>query len=287
MGTYNVHGGHNRIVPGASCYMDEVTEDRKITAGVIALLTSQGHTAYNCTDDSGRTQGQNLANIVAKCNSHSVDLDISIHQNAAKVDPGDGKTKGVEVFVHSASSVAYVAAERVCKELSALGFTNRGVKVSTTLFVLRKTKAPAMLIEVGFVDDKDDVNLYNKVGNNAICRAIVKGILNKEVSGGSTPVQRTTPTPTPAPSGPSYQAGTIYTLLADHLRVRTGAGTNYAAKSYKNLTANAKDHAYTNGTLKKGTRVTCKEVKRIGDDVWIRTPSGWIAAYYGGKKYVG
>lgn len=102
----------------------------------------------------------------------------------------------------------------------------------------------------------------------------------------NTPVNSTS-TPTPAPSGPSYQAGTIYTLLADHLRARTGAGTNYAAKSYKNLTANAKDHAYTNGTLKKGTRVTCKEVKRIGDDVWIRTPSGWIAAYYSGKKYVG
>lgn len=288
MGVYNVHGGHNHIVPGASCYMDEVTEDRKITAGVIDLLTSQGHTAYNCTDDSGRTQGQNLANIVAKCNSHSVDLDISIHQNAAKMDPGDGKTKGVEVFVHSTSSTAYAAAERVCKELSALGFKNRGVKVSTTLFVLRKTKAPAMLIEVGFVDDKDDVNLYNKVGNDAICRAIVKGILNKEVvSGGSTPVQSTTPAPTPVPSGASYKVGQVYTLLVDRLRVRTGAGTNYAAKSYKNLTANAKDHAYTNGTLKKGTRVTCKEVKRIGDDVWIRTPSGWIAAYYSGKKYVG
>ena len=32
----------------------------------------------------------------------------------------------------------------------------------------------------------------------------------------NTPVN-STPTPTPAPSGPSYQAGTIYTLLADHL----------------------------------------------------------------------
>lgn len=104
----------------------------------------------------------------------------------------------------------------------------------------------------------------------------------------NTPVNSTpTPTPTPAPSGPSYQAGTVYTLLADHLRVRTGPGTGYATKSRKQLTANAKDHAYTNGTLKKGTRVTCKEVKRIGDDVWIRTPSGWIAAYYSGKKYVG
>lgn len=110
-----------------------------------------------------------------------------------------------------------------------------------------------------------------------------------EIAGVAASAQTPTPapTPTPDPSGPSYKVGQVYTLLVDRLRVRTGAGTNYAAKSYKNLTANAKDHAYTNGTLKKGTRVTCKGVKRIGDDVWIRTPSGWIAAYYSGKKYVG
>lgn len=93
MGTYNVHGGHNRIVPGASHYLDEVTEDRRITAGVISMLRYSGHTAYDCTDDAGKTVGANLANIVAKCNTHSADLDISIHQNAAKVDPGDGKPK--------------------------------------------------------------------------------------------------------------------------------------------------------------------------------------------------
>ncbi len=74
MGTYNVHGGHNRIVPGAGHYLDEVTEDRRITAGVIALLQASGHTAYNCTDDVGKTVGANLANIVAKCNTHSADL---------------------------------------------------------------------------------------------------------------------------------------------------------------------------------------------------------------------
>ena len=85
---------------------------------------------------------------------------------------------------------------------------------------------------------------------------------------------------------PSYKAGTTYTLAADALRVRTGAGTNYAAKSYSQLTANAKQNAYSNGCLKKGTKVTCQEVKTVGSDIWIRIPSGWIAAYYKGEKYV-
>ena len=282
MGVYNVHGGHNRIVPGAGHYLDEVTEDRKITAGVITLLQASGHTAYNCTDDVGKTVGANLANIVAKCNTHSADLDISIHQNAAKVDPGDGKTKGVEVFVYSTSSKAYAAAGRVCAKLAALGFTNRGVKISTGLYVLRHTKSPAMLIEVGFVDDKDDADLYNKVGVNAICKAITEGILDKSV--GAVPASK--PAAKPVSSNP-YRTGNTYTLKADALRVRTGAGTNYRAKTYKELSANARKNAYSNGNLKKGTRVTCMATKMIGNDIWMQIPSGWIAARYGEKVYVG
>lgn len=38
-------------------------------------------------------------------------------------------------------------------------------------------------------------------------------------------------------------------------------------------------------TYKKGTRFTCKAVVCKGDDIWICTPSGWIAAYYNGKLY--
>lgn len=88
-------------------------------------------------------------------------------------------------------------------------------------------------------------------------------------------------------SKPTYKVGTTYTLLVDALRVRTGAGTNYGAKSYSQLTANAKKNAYSNGCLKKGTKVTCQQVKNVGNDVWMKIPSGWIAAYYGGSKYVG
>ena len=57
MGVYNVHGGHNFIVPGAKGLLDETAEDRKVTARVISTLRAAGHTVYDCTDDSGRTQG--------------------------------------------------------------------------------------------------------------------------------------------------------------------------------------------------------------------------------------
>ena len=276
MGVYNVHGGHNFIVPGAKGLLDETAEDRKVTARVISALRAAGHTVYDCTDDSGRTQGQNLANIVAKCNAHPVDLNISNHLNA-------GGGTGVEVWCYDEKTKDIAVA--ICQNVSAaLGIPNRGVKYSKSLYVLRKTSGRAILVECCFVDSQNDASHWNadKCGD-----AIASAIAGKTVAGTTSAGSAPAPTPTPDPSGPSYRTGTVYTLLADHLRVRTGPGTGYATKSRKQLTANAKTNAYANGTLKKGTRVTCKDVRKVGNDIWIKIPSGWIAAYYGGKKYVG
>ena len=276
MGVYNVHGGHNFIVPGAKGLLDETAEDRKVTARVISALRAAGHTVYDCTDDSGRTQGQNLANIVAKCNAHQVDLNISNHLNA-------GGGTGVEVWCYNEKTKDIAAS--ICASVStALGIPNRGVKYSKNLYVLRKTAGSAILVECCFVDNQNDASHWNadKCGD-----AIASAIAGKTVAGTTSAGSAPAPTPTPAPSGPSYRTGTVYTLLADHLRVRTGPGTGYATKSRKQLTVNAREQAYSNGTLKKGTRVTCKDVRKVGSDIWIKIPSGWIAAYYGGKKYVG
>ena len=194
MSRYNVHGGHNRIVPGASALLDEVTEDRKVKEGVISRLSSLGHTVYDCTDDTGRTQGANLANIVAKCNRHTVDIDISIHLNSGRGDSrGDGKTGGVEVFIydHELKDIAKAVADAIAKEF---GYALRsdsttpsgyaGVKISKSLYVLANTKAPAMLIECCFVDDKDDAKVWNA---DRCAGAIVKGLTGKTVSGSSKP----------------------------------------------------------------------------------------------------
>ena len=83
MATYNVHAGHNFHVPGASGIFSETVEDRKVKDLVISKLRALGHTVYDCTDENGITQSQNLTNIVRNCNAHNVDLDISIHFNAS------------------------------------------------------------------------------------------------------------------------------------------------------------------------------------------------------------
>ena len=56
------------------------------------------------------------------------------------------------------------------------------------------------------------------------------------------------------------------------------------------ITKNGKQNSYDDGNgyaiLRKGTKVSCKGVNTIGKDVWIKIPSGYIAAYYKGKIYV-
>lgn len=85
---------------------------------------------------------------------------------------------------------------------------------------------------------------------------------------------------------PQYTVGKAYTLQVE-LKVRTGPGTNYAAKKHSQLTADGQKHDKDNdGCLDAGTTVTCKEVNVVGNDVWMKAPSGWMAAYYQGQVFI-
>lgn len=179
----NVHAGHNpdgKVACGAVGIILESTEARKVKNEVISQLKQLGHTVYDCTCDNGTSQANVLTKIVNACNAHAVDLDVSIHFNAGEGDKsGNGKTTGTEVYVYSTTSKAKTYAEKVCESIAELGFKNRGVKNSTSLYYLRKTNAPAMLIECCFVDDKDDVQLYDY---QSMAAAIVYGITGKKVA---------------------------------------------------------------------------------------------------------
>lgn len=179
----NVHAGHNpdgMTACGAVGIIKESTEARKVKDKVVSKLKSLGHTVYDCTCEDGTNQADVLNKIIAKCNQHTADLDVSIHFNFSANDKkGDGKTTGTEVLIYNTSSKAKPYADKVCKAISALGFRNRGVKVRKNLYYLRKTEAPALLVECCFVDDKDDVKLYDA---EKMADAIVYGITGKKAA---------------------------------------------------------------------------------------------------------
>jgi GH25 family lysozyme M1 (1,4-beta-N-acetylmuramidase) len=90
------------------------------------------------------------------------------------------------------------------------------------------------------------------------------------------------------PATPQYVVGKVYKILVSDLRIRINPGTNYAVKTYSQLTPNARKHdSNRNGCLDVGTEVTCKGVAYEGNRTWIKIPSGWICAVENGKKYIG
>lgn len=204
---FNIHAGHNpngKVACGAVGLIDESTEARVIKDKVIQYLRKAGHTAYDCTCNNGTSKNDVLKKIIEKCNSNDVDIDVSIHLNSGRSDKkGDGNIGGVEVLIYSNNSKAKDEAERICNKIAALGFKNRGVKVRDDLYVLRNTKAPALLIEVCFVDDADDVEIYLDNIDN-IAEAIAEALINETISSSTNKTNTTTNKNTTTTTGSLY-----------------------------------------------------------------------------------
>lgn len=221
----NVHAGHNpdgMIGCGGIGIIKESTENRKVNNEVIRQLRALGHTVYDCTVNDGKNASDVLKKIVAKCNANDVDLDVSIHFNWGRNDySGDGKTGGTEVFIYSADSAAASYATGVADAIADLGYAKRkdntyptaGVKLRPSLYVLKHTKAPAMLIECCFTDDKDDVERYEY---KSMASAIVRGITGTSAADEETPEEDLTP-----------EEGAVSGAVDQLYRVQVGA---YAVK---------------------------------------------------------
>lgn len=97
------------------------------------------------------------------------DLFVSIHHNSF-----NSKAYGAECFAISQTGRKF--AKKIQSRLTNLGFYDRGVKDGSHLFVLRKTQAPAVLVESFFVDSKKDCDLFETLGTKRIAEAIYEGI---------------------------------------------------------------------------------------------------------------
>lgn len=107
-------------------------------------------------------------------NTKNYNYFISFHRNAF-----NGEAKGVETYIHtSKNSQANKLAGLINDSISSIGFKNRGVKTGNYK-VLRDTKTKAILLEVGFIDNINDNQIFDKKYNelvNVIVKAILKGL---------------------------------------------------------------------------------------------------------------
>lgn len=125
----------------------------------------------------------------------------------------------------------------------------------------------------------------SKLIDGDICLSEAHHVVGVCDVGNSTSSSQST-SQTSQPTSPNFTVGNTYTLQTE-LKVRTGAGTNYAAKSHNQLTADGQKHdTDRDGALEAGTKVTCQAIQKVGNDIWIKSPSGWLAAYYQGNIYI-
>ena len=145
----------------------------------------------------------------------------------------------------------------------------------------------------------DKILEYNKAGGKKLeglarRRKAEKALFDEAVEGDSSAVEpqpsNSTPKETEAKDeaqASPYKVGGVYTVsVRSALNVRKGAGKNYDLVGFRNLTPDGKAHANHNGALLNGTKVTVKEVKIAGEQIWLKIPSGWICGKDGAKILV-
>lgn len=169
MSTFGINDGHTISGAGSGAVgkISESEHTRLVGGELRALLTQRGANVINCTVDYAGSSSEALALIVQQANRTDLDWFISIHFNA-------NKGRGVEVYTYEGRQ--YEDATEVCRNIASLGFANRGVKAGTGLYVIRKTKAKSMLIEVCFVDS-EDADHYLTVGYKAVAKSIADALV--------------------------------------------------------------------------------------------------------------
>jgi hypothetical protein len=156
-----ISSGHGLKIRGASYSdpdgwgLDEVNEARRVVPALAeALRRRRGFEIVEVHDDHSTQQQQNLDWLVAEHNKRERDLDISVHFNAC--DPPTDGVRGTECFYQTQNELAAKVSEAIA---GAAGITDRGAKYGN-FFFLSHTNRPAILIEVVFVDAREDCMAY-------------------------------------------------------------------------------------------------------------------------------
>ncbi len=155
--------GHNPQNPNAGAEGNGFREQDltyRIGVELAEILRAEGYEVRlsRPTADTqlGTSNASSLAARVNEANDWGADYFISLHANASTISSASGS----EALVYRVDSTAGRLGESIVRALAeATGLPNRGVTPRTNLYVLRRTRMPAVLVELGFITNPGDAAL--------------------------------------------------------------------------------------------------------------------------------
>ena len=155
--------GHNPVNPNAGAegfgYREQ---DLVYRIGLILsdILQRRGYETRLSRPTSDTLLGtSNLTSLQARvneANAWGADYFISLHTNAS----ANSSASGSEALVYNIPSRASELAEDILRQLNiSTGLPSRGVTERPGLYVLRRTRMPATLLELGFITNRRDASL--------------------------------------------------------------------------------------------------------------------------------
>lgn len=126
------------------------------------------------TEILGTSNATSLAMRVNMANSWPADYFISIHCNS-NVNPA---INGTEVYVYQQNTQPYWLAQHVLQGIvNRVGTKDNGVRLNPSLFVLRRTRMPAILVELAYLSNEADAQ---KLKDNpyGFAQGIYNGLLS-------------------------------------------------------------------------------------------------------------
>lgn len=169
--------GHGGSDPGAVYKGRQEKDDTlDLTLAVGDILKKNGiDVYYTRTTDEYETPFKKATD----ANNSGADLFVSIHRNSSE---NPNQYSGVETLVYSDTGLKAEVARNINNQLEDAGFKNLGVDERKNLVVLKRTKMPAVLVEVGFINNDKDNYLFDEEFDS-IAQAIADGISESIPSG--------------------------------------------------------------------------------------------------------